>query len=488
MSSPSRPRRSSRLGRSLVAAAALSVVISCAFSASPEWVLSAVQAAVNDPEPPVSHAYPADYGPDASACFSPLLVPAGALPAGAGIPGDGGTGAGAAAKDYLVLNVAARRLYFYRDGTLARVYQTAVGHPTHHTPIGHYSILCRTKNPTWYPLDGRPPVPPGPANPLGTRWMAWLASGYGLHGTNVDSSIGKAVSHGCVRMHNAEVEALFDQIQVGTPFDVVYEPVELTGFGQGFVLTLFPDIYSRVGDYAAFLDSRLSLAGVQLDAAQRAWLLVSVPTLGAVSLDTASPVYVGTHPIQTPVLGTGPAPDGQPLVLVRAVGETLGLAVAWDPVAGLPTLDGVLVPSIGAWGRAFATVDDIARAAGIRLSWTWQATGTSGGLVCHKLSLYPGLVWVDGQLVSRQAFRGDDGTYVPLRTVAEALGLSLWWDTATSSAVLSGVPVQTVIVEGRGYARADILAAALAGFPGGAGTPGSAPALVVSDDGVSITR
>ena len=73
-----------------------------------------------------------------------------------------------------------------------------MGKPSTPSPVGTFTIERRVMNPT-YSHDGRV-VPPGPNNPVGTRWMGLSIRGYGIHGTNVPSSIGKAASHGCIRM------------------------------------------------------------------------------------------------------------------------------------------------------------------------------------------------------------------------------------------------------------------------------------------------
>ena len=64
---------------------------------------------------------------------------------------------------------------------------------------------------------GLKPVPPGPSNPLGTRWMGLNAPGVGIHGTDAPASIGYSASHGCVRMQVPEAEWLFEHVSVGTP-------------------------------------------------------------------------------------------------------------------------------------------------------------------------------------------------------------------------------------------------------------------------------
>ena len=69
--------------------------------------------------------------------------------------------------------------------------------------------------------EDKDPVPPGPGNPLGTRWMGLSAPYVGIHGTPDAASIGYSVSHGCIRMLIPQVEWLFEQVEVGTPVFIV---------------------------------------------------------------------------------------------------------------------------------------------------------------------------------------------------------------------------------------------------------------------------
>ena len=95
--------------------------------------------------------------------------------------------------------------------------------------LGHASLLIaiinRVQHPTWYGPSGV--VPPGKNNPLGSRWMGLSMKGYGIHGTNVPSSIGKAASHGCIRMRQTDLEELFELVTVGTIVELQSEPAEL---------------------------------------------------------------------------------------------------------------------------------------------------------------------------------------------------------------------------------------------------------------------
>ena len=125
----------------------------------------------------------------------------------------------AIAKRVIVVSLEDRKLALVEDGELKKVYGVAVGKPSTPSPVGTFTIERRVANPT-YSHDGRI-VPPGPQNPVGSRWMGLSIHGYGIHGTNVPSSIGKAASHGCIRMGKADVEDLFAQVQVGDTVELI---------------------------------------------------------------------------------------------------------------------------------------------------------------------------------------------------------------------------------------------------------------------------
>ena len=122
----------------------------------------------------------------------------------------------------IVINLPAFRLYLYRDGELWHDYPVAIGKPITPTPVGEYSLVCKVHDPVWYP-EGKKPVPPGPENPLGRWWLGLSVDGYGIHGCLDESSIGKAVSNGCLRLHNRDVAQLVECVGVGTPVRIVYE-------------------------------------------------------------------------------------------------------------------------------------------------------------------------------------------------------------------------------------------------------------------------
>lgn len=116
-----------------------------------------------------------------------------------------------------------RRLHHYVDGKIARTYPIAVGKAGHATPAGTFTVTAKRSHPTWYNpgsawAKGMPRViPSGPNNPLGTRAINISASGIRIHGTSDTGSIGRAASHGCIRMLREDVEELFELVEVGIP-------------------------------------------------------------------------------------------------------------------------------------------------------------------------------------------------------------------------------------------------------------------------------
>jgi lipoprotein-anchoring transpeptidase ErfK/SrfK len=122
----------------------------------------------------------------------------------------------------IVVSIPDRKLMLFEGDRVLKVYDVAVGKASTPTPRGTFAIINRVPHPAWYSPKGV--VPPGKNNPLGSRWMGLSAKGYGIHGTNVPSSIGKAASHGCVRMRRQDLEELFGLVTVGTIVELQDEP------------------------------------------------------------------------------------------------------------------------------------------------------------------------------------------------------------------------------------------------------------------------
>lgn len=125
----------------------------------------------------------------------------------------------------LELNLTRRRVTLYLGNQPLSSYPVAVGKPGWETPVGEFTIKEMIRDPDWAnPFDGRIMRAGHPRNPLGRRWIGFWTDGkdwIGFHGTPDPQYVGQAVSHGCVRMKNQDIEELFEKVALGTPVKVV---------------------------------------------------------------------------------------------------------------------------------------------------------------------------------------------------------------------------------------------------------------------------
>jgi lipoprotein-anchoring transpeptidase ErfK/SrfK len=124
---------------------------------------------------------------------------------------------------FLIVNKQTNEIAYIQGEQVQTVYKAATGKTDDLTPQGLFTIIVKAKDPYYRKSD----IPGGHRdNPLGRRWMGFDARDtdgriYGIHGTNHPESIGKYISNGCIRMQNAEVEALFDEVPQGTKILIV---------------------------------------------------------------------------------------------------------------------------------------------------------------------------------------------------------------------------------------------------------------------------
>ncbi|MEM9137456.1 MAG: L,D-transpeptidase [Cyanobacteria bacterium P01_F01_bin.42] len=125
--------------------------------------------------------------------------------------------------DRIELSLSKKTVSVFRKNQILKQYPVAVGRPGWETPVGNFAIQTMIADPGWkHPFEGYV-IPSGaPDNPLGKRWMGFWTNGkswVGFHGTSesLRPSIGTAASHGCVRMYNEDIQAMFELVAVGTP-------------------------------------------------------------------------------------------------------------------------------------------------------------------------------------------------------------------------------------------------------------------------------
>ncbi len=124
----------------------------------------------------------------------------------------------------VLVDLGARWALYRLGDEVAAAWPVGIGRPGEETPSGDFVVRNKLENPPWMKV-GQEPIPFGdPRNPLGTRWIGWSldgqASSLGFHGTTEPESIGKALSDGCVRLRNADVEVLFEILPEGAPIHV----------------------------------------------------------------------------------------------------------------------------------------------------------------------------------------------------------------------------------------------------------------------------
>ena len=126
----------------------------------------------------------------------------------------------------VVISIPDRKLAVLEGEVMTATFSVAVGTAVTPSPSGQFRIVSRVSNPSYY--HSGVIIPGGKNNPVGTRWLGLSLKGYGIHGTNAPSSIGRAASHGCIRLRNRDIERLFAMLQIGDLVEIHGERDEQT--------------------------------------------------------------------------------------------------------------------------------------------------------------------------------------------------------------------------------------------------------------------
>lgn len=152
---------------------------------------------------------------------------------------------------YIQINIIERKLSFFEGEQIIKEYPIGVGKSKQFmTPAGIYKVEVKDSNPGWVnPFNPKLKIPPGPSNPLGTRWIGFYGKEnnkqvYGIHGTNQPASVGKFVSHGCIRMKITDSEDLFRRVEIGMPIIVLYNRFQVTEREGDLIFVLQEDPYN----------------------------------------------------------------------------------------------------------------------------------------------------------------------------------------------------------------------------------------------------
>jgi len=118
----------------------------------------------------------------------------------------------------VLVSLADRQLAVIEDGKVLAYFSVAVGAAVSPSPTGEFEIVNRVANPAYY-HEGVV-MAASENSPVGTRWIGLNLKGYGIHGTNAPRSIGRAASHGCIRLRNRDVERLYAMLRVGDVVEI----------------------------------------------------------------------------------------------------------------------------------------------------------------------------------------------------------------------------------------------------------------------------
>lgn len=196
----------------------------------------------------------------------------------------------------LVVNVPEMRLFDFSAPSGLEVFALAIGDQADPSILGEFRVGTKRRDPVWHvPASIRAEnpslpaeVPPGPDNPLGSRWITIGKTSYGIHGTNVRWSIGREATHGCLRLYEDEIERLYERVPEGTRIQIVYQPWKWGRDGRQLLLEVHPDLYGIARDRLHAFDLPRELGLLASIDFGRAWA----------ALDEARgvPVVVGTLP------------------------------------------------------------------------------------------------------------------------------------------------------------------------------------------------
>lgn len=196
--------------------------------------------------------------------------------------------AASAEGEKITINLASRILTFYQNGIKKYMYHIGAGRADTPTPTGSFFILSKEEDPEWVdPKDSKIRIESGEDNPLGYRWMEFKDGFYGIHGTNRPESIGGYVSNGCVRMHEEDVEQLYDEVEIGIPVEIRYERIVIEQAPDGvMVYYIYPDGYGW--QYLEVEDVREQLEKYAFDV-----FLSDAEIQEKIDLSDGEPTYLG---------------------------------------------------------------------------------------------------------------------------------------------------------------------------------------------------
>lgn len=345
----------------------------------------------------------------------------------------------------IIINIPSRTLELYKNNTLVKEYPVGVGKPSMPTPTGKFSIIEKEIDPCWYPPGKDFIVPSGPDNPLGYRWIGF-APLYGIHGTNAPWSIGLAVSNGCVRMQEEDVEELFELVDYETSVSIEYEriKVRVDARGRGSI-GIYSDIYGRQPVTLASVKQALAQAGLDglADESFLRALIRDIPERQVVFAQFHNLKINGVLRPERIV-----SREGQKQVPVMALAESLNTFVNWNENQQTLTRQNKTVPGIKHGTTVYVNAEHLPDLVGGRGIWDESEN-------CLELMLP--VANFDGQLLSGDIVRVGNHFAIPALTLANALGERVKWQADTGQLFVQGRPASVMVIAGQPFVTSDTI-------------------------------
>jgi L,D-transpeptidase ErfK/SrfK len=337
----------------------------------------------------------------------------------------------------IIVNIPSLTLQLIENGKPVAAYPVAVGKDRTQTPIGDFTVTSKVINPTWFPT-GKPPVPPGPSNPLGIRWIG-LKDGYGIHGNNNPKSIGSLVSLGCIRMFNEDVVELYNKVKVGTPVSITYDTMmTLTSPYDGSrCVVLYPDVYKLGVNRKGLIRKYLLEAGVQI-AENKIDELTSVKSKRCVCSYDMPAFFINNEFVTSDVLQLE---EGLAVSAV-AVSNYFGTAVL-EVTDGKAILPGGMILNLEQQDEIYYILFEELE----RVLETSIVINDNH----NEAQLNVNTVMVNGRYAGT-AIKNQTGAWlVPIKQITELLGLTVFWNDETKSIYIDGSEVPVSLFSGKSY-------------------------------------
>ncbi len=317
----------------------------------------------------------------------------------------------------IIINLPSSTLEYYENNQLVKEYSIAIGKPSTPTPIGLFQIIDKEIDPCWYPPDRRGVVvPSGPNNPLGYRWMGFEAN-YGIHGTNAPWSIGLAVSNGCIRMQEEEVEELFPYVRNNTPVQITYDRVKIRidKTGQGSI-GIYPDVYQYENITLEKVKEKLKDEGLDNIVEDDFLSQLIVEEKGKqIPFATLYNIKINNKKLKEYLISW----DNKIYAPAVAIADCLDVKIEWDEQQKLIRGKQHAAPGMVKNNILYVEIEHLPTLFGVKQSWDEG----NNCLLVHATELL-----LKGQLVTYDIRSVKGCLYVPIISVGKALGHKLDWN------------------------------------------------------------